>query len=205
MRVVLASANDGKLREMRALLETVGVALVAQASLGVEPADETGASFRDNALIKARHAARRSGLPALADDSGLEVDALDGKPGVHSARYAGATATDAQNLAKLLAELRDVPDERRSARYRCSIAFVRSRDDAAPLLAEGAWEGRIGRSPRGSGGFGYDPIFIPAGLDTTAAELDPAVKNSLSHRGQALRSLHSQLTAWMHDMKGRRA
>lgn len=205
MRVVLASANDGKLREMRALLETVGLALVAQASLGVEPADETGASFRDNALIKARHAARRSGLPALADDSGLEVDTLHGEPGVHSARYAGATATDAQNLAKVLAELRDVPDERRSARYRCSIAFVRSGDDAAPLLAEGAWEGRIGRSPRGGGGFGYDPIFIPAGLDTTAAELDPEVKNSLSHRGQALRSLHSQLTAWMHDTKGRRA
>jgi XTP/dITP diphosphohydrolase len=198
MRVVLASGNAGKLTELRALLEPFGLDLAPQGSLGIEPADETGESFRDNALIKARHAARRSGLAALADDSGIEVAALGGRPGVYSARYAGPAASDADNLAKLLAELQAVPEAQRSARYRCSIAFVRGPHDASPLLAEGTWTGRIAHTPRGTGGFGYDPVFIPAGRDETAAELAPDVKNALSHRGQALRSLQRLLEGLRH-------
>lgn len=193
MRLVLASANPGKLRELRALLAPLGFELVPQSELGIPSAVENGASFADNALIKARHAARASDLAALADDSGLEVDALGGRPGVHSARYAGDDANDARNLAKLLGELADVPDERRGARYRCVIAFVRRADDAQPLLAEGAWEGRIAQTPRGTGGFGYDPVFVPAGENRTAAELEPAVKNASSHRARALRALEAQL------------
>ena len=200
--MVLASANPGKLRELRALLEPLGLELIAQASLGIQGAEENGSSFRDNALIKAHHAALSSGLGALADDSGLEVDALGGRPGVRSARYAGPDATDAQNLEKLLEELRDVPDDRRGARYRCSIAFVRAPGDPSPLVAEGTWEGRIARAPRGTRGFGYDPVFVPAASGVTAAELPPDVKNSLSHRGQALRSLQSQLRLWMQERRG---
>jgi XTP/dITP diphosphohydrolase len=193
VRVVLASANPGKLTELRELLGPLGFDLSNQAAWGIEPADETGQSFRENALIKARHAARHAGLASLADDSGLEVDALAGRPGIHSARYAGAQATDAQNLAKLLEELRDIPEGLRTARYRCSIVLVRSADDAQPLIAEGSWEGQIVTAARGSGGFGYDPVFVPSGLEATAAELAPSLKNALSHRGRALRSLLSQL------------
>lgn len=202
MRVVLASANAGKLRELTALLAPLGLELIAQTSLGIESPPETGETFRDNALIKARHAAGISGLPALADDSGLEVDALGGKPGVRSARFAGENAGDAENLVKLLRELQAVPETQRRARYRCSIVFVRGRDDARPLVAEGTWEGRIGTAPRGSGGFGYDPVFVPTGLASTAAELTADVKNSLSHRGQALRSLVAQLAGWLTDARG---
>jgi XTP/dITP diphosphohydrolase len=202
MRVVLASANAGKLRELTSLLEPLGLELLAQSAVGIQSPPETGTTFLDNALIKARHAADASGLAALADDSGIEVDALDGRPGVRSARFAGETASDADNLEKLLRELRDLPESRRSARYRCSIVFVRGPDDAHPLVADGTWEGRIIAAPRGSGGFGYDPVFVPTGLASTAAELAADVKNSLSHRGQALRSLEAQLAAWLSNARG---
>jgi XTP/dITP diphosphohydrolase len=194
-RVVLASGNAGKLRELAALLAPAGFELRPQHALGVAPVPETGTTFRDNALIKARHAARATGLAALADDSGLEVDALGGRPGVHSARYARDGASDTENLARLLAELAAVPPPQRNARYRCVIVWLRGPDDAAPLVAEGTWEGHIARAPRGAGGFGYDPVFVPAGGERTAAELPAAVKNAASHRGQALRALLAQLRA----------
>lgn len=192
-RVVLASHNAGKLRELMQLLAPRGFDLVLQSSLGIEAAEETGTTFEANALLKARHAAERSGLPALADDSGIEVDALDGRPGVRSARYAGEGATDLQNRELLLQELAGVPQERRGARYRCVIAFVRSADDPEPLLATGTWEGHIGNAPAGEGGFGYDPIFIPNGQLLTAAQMSAADKNARSHRGLALRRLLEML------------
>lgn len=192
MRVVVATANRGKLGELAALLAPLGVDTIAQSSFGIAPPPETGTTFLDNALIKARHAARIAGLPAIADDSGLEVDALDGAPGVYSARFAGVAADDAANNAKLLAALATVPQEKRSARYRAVIVLVRAPDDPVPLVGEGAWEGRIGTAPSGRGGFGYDPLFIPAGGTGTAAELSPAEKNSRSHRGAALRALIAQ-------------
>jgi XTP/dITP diphosphohydrolase len=193
--LVLATANVGKQREFEALLAPVGMRLVLQSVLGIDNVAETGSTFEANALLKARHAAARSGLPALADDSGLEVDALHGRPGVWSARYAGATATDADNNAQLLSELEGLPAERRAARYRCVLALVRSGEDAAPLIASGSWEGRIGTQPAGRGGFGYDPLFVPEGHEVSAAELPVAQKNALSHRGRALTALVAQLTA----------
>jgi XTP/dITP diphosphohydrolase len=194
-RVVLASGNAGKLRELAALLAPLGLELLTQGSLGIPSPEETGTSFRDNALLKARHAARASGLPALADDSGLEVDALGGAPGVWSARYAGAGATDGENLALLVRELAARPGAVRSARYQCVIVFVRSADDPAPLIAHGTWEGSIAAHARGSGGFGYDPVFVPAGARFTAAEMAAADKNRVSHRGQALAALVAMLCA----------
>jgi XTP/dITP diphosphohydrolase len=191
--LVLATANVGKQREFEALLAPVGMRLVLQSVFGIDSVAETGSTFEANALLKARHAAARSGLPALADDSGLEVDALHGRPGVWSARYAGATATDADNNAQLLSELAGLPPERRAARYRCVLALVRSAEDAAPLIASGSWEGRIGTQPAGRGGFGYDPLFVPEGLEVSAAELPVAQKNALSHRGRALTALMAQL------------
>ena len=191
-RVILASSNAGKLKELAVLLAPLGLELAPQQSLGIEAPAETGATFVENALLKARYAAR-SGLPAIADDSGLEVDALDGAPGVRSARYAGEHATDLQNLHKLLGALADVPPERRGARYRCVIAFVRDAQDAAPVVAQGAWEGRIAEHARGSGGFGYDPVFVPRQSPYTAAELSAADKNAVSHRALALRALIAQL------------
>lgn len=189
MKAVLASSNAGKLRELAAILAPLGYELVTQSSLGIDTPPETGVTFAENALLKARHAARLSGFPALADDSGIEVDALGGRPGVYSARYAGEGATDLANLQKMLQELRGVPTERRSGRYQCVIAFVRSAGDPAPLIAHGSWEGRILTAPRGTGGFGYDPIFQPAGLGLTVAELSAEEKNARSHRGEALRVL----------------
>ena len=189
MKAVLASSNVGKLRELAAILAPRGYELVTQSSLGIDTPPETGITFAENALLKARHAARLSGLPAIADDSGIEVDALGGRPGVYSARYAGEGATDPSNLRKMLDELRSVPADQRSARYQCVIAFVRTADDLSPLIAHGTWEGRILVEPRGTGGFGYDPIFQPAGLDSSAAELSAAEKNARSHRGEALRAL----------------
>ena len=192
-RAVLASANPGKLREFAALLAPFAVQLVPQAELGIRPAAETGTTFLENALIKAHHAAHHARLPALADDSGLEVEALGGRPGVWSARFAGEAASDEENLRHLLAELHDVPDEFRQARYQCVIVFLRAASDPAPLIAHGTWEGRIARVPHGHGGFGYDPVFIPAGEQCTAAELSGAAKNAVSHRGQALRALVAML------------
>jgi XTP/dITP diphosphohydrolase len=193
VRVVLASGNSGKLRELGSLLAPFGFDLMAQSTLGVETPPETGTTFADNALLKARHAAAITNLPALADDSGIEVDALGGRPGIYSARYAGEDASDQANLSKMLDELRDVPAPQRTARYQCVIAFVTGTSDPEPILASGTWEGMLISAPRGLGGFGYDPIFVPRGFDRTAAELDPGEKNSLSHRGQALRALVTQL------------
>jgi XTP/dITP diphosphohydrolase len=195
VRVVLATANPGKQREFAALLEPRGFELVLQATLGIVPIPETGRTFEDNAVLKARHAAA-AGYPALADDSGLEVDALGGRPGVYSARFAGPEASDEENNSELLRALEEVPEERRTARYRCVLALLRSVADVHPLIAQGSWEGRIARQRAGTGGFGYDSCFIPAGFECTAAELSPARKNALSHRGAALRELVALLPSW---------
>ena len=189
MQIVLASANAGKQREFTALLAPYGIELLLQTALGIDPIEETGATFAENALLKAHHAARAARLPALADDSGLEVDALGGAPGVRSARFAGAAASDADNNALLLDRLSGTALPERTARYRCVLALVRGADDPAPLLAEGLWEGQIGLAPVGHGGFGYDPLFLPAGMSGTAAELSLEVKNRLSHRALALAQL----------------
>ncbi|HEY4091130.1 MAG TPA: RdgB/HAM1 family non-canonical purine NTP pyrophosphatase [Luteibacter sp.] len=186
MRIVLASGNAGKVVELEQLLAGSGVQLVPQTSLGVSDADETGLTFVENALIKARHAARATGLPALADDSGICVDALDGAPGLYAARYAGTHGDSAANNAKLLRELDGVPMEKRTAYFIAVLVLLRHADDPAPLIAEGRWHGRILQAPRGEGGFGYDPLFLPDGSDLGAAEIEPALKNRLSHRGQAL-------------------
>ena len=191
--IVLASANAAKLRELEALLMPLGLRLVPQTALGIEAVPETGTTFLDNALLKARHAAGRARLPALADDSGLEVDALGGRPGVHSARFAGAGAGDAANVRRLLGELEGVAPEGRRARYQCVIALVRSSGDEAPLIARGTWEGHILEAPRGRGGFGYDPVFLPEGERRSAAELSPAEKNAVSHRARALGALVARL------------
>lgn len=188
-RVVLATGNAGKQREFAALLGPLQFEVLLQTELGIAAADETGSTFEANALLKARHAARAARLPALADDSGLEVDALGGRPGVWSARYAGQGATDAANNALLLHELATVTDAARQARYRCVIAYLRYPEDPAPLIATGDWEGCIARAPTGTGGFGYDPLFIPAGLAISAAQMPLADKNAVSHRGSALAAL----------------
>jgi XTP/dITP diphosphohydrolase len=193
VRVVLASSNSGKVRELGSVLAPFGFDLVAQSTLGVETPAETGQTFAENAVLKARYAAAATSLPALADDSGIEVDALGGRPGIYSARYAGEGAGDQANLRKMLDEMRDVPPPQRTARYQCVIAFVATAADSAPIVASGTWEGTLISVPRGLGGFGYDPIFVPRGFDRTAAELDPGEKNSLSHRGQALRAFVTQL------------
>lgn len=186
MRIVLASGNAGKVVELEQLLAGTGVQLVPQTTLGVSDADETGLTFVENALIKARHAARATGLPALADDSGICVDALDGAPGLYAARYSGVHGDSAANNAKLLRELDGVPMEKRTAYFIAVLVLLRHADDPAPLIAEGRWHGRILEAPRGAGGFGYDPLFLPDGSDLGAAEIEPALKNRLSHRGQAL-------------------
>ena len=196
-RLLLASGNPGKLRELRAILEGLPVELVglAEAGAGEPPAvAETGATFLDNALLKARAYAAWSGLAAVADDSGLEVDALGGGPGVRSARYAGQGASDRANLDKLLAELDGVPPERRTARFRCAAVLVDP--SLGEWHAEGTWEGRLLAAPRGSGGFGYDPVFVPDGWDRTSAEVDQATKDAASHRGRAFRALRPAIEAW---------
>jgi XTP/dITP diphosphohydrolase len=192
-RLVVATGNPGKLREFRALLADLAFDVIAQSELGVDAPEETGSSFLENALLKARHAAAATLSAAIADDSGLEVDALGGAPGVYSARYAGAPANDAANNAKLQAALAGLPPERRRARYRCVLVYVAGPDDRAPLTAEGVWEGAICETPRGSAGFGYDPLFWVPERHATVAELDAAEKNRLSHRAKALRVLHGLL------------
>jgi XTP/dITP diphosphohydrolase len=187
VKAILASSNPGKLRELTALLEPLGIDLVSQLELGIEGADETGATFVENALLKARHASECSGLPAIADDSGISVNALGGMPGVHSARYAGDTATDADNNCKLLRALEDEQDT--SAHYECVIVFLRSATDPAPLIATGRWDGRLLTEPRGVNGFGYDPYFFIESEGRTVAELPAETKNRMSHRGQAVASL----------------
>jgi XTP/dITP diphosphohydrolase len=191
-RVVLATGNPGKLRQfaelLGALLDSQRLALVRQSDFGIEPPPETGKTFLENSLIKARNAARRTGLPAIADDSGIEVDALGGRPGLYSARYAGEDASEDDNLRKMLRELEGVPAAQRTARYRSVIVFVSGAEDPRPLVGEGVWEGAIAEAPRGSGGFGYDPIFVPRGQSRTAAEMPAELRNPLSHRGQATRA-----------------
>lgn len=195
MKVVLASNNKGKLRELGELLAQHHMQVIAQGELGIEDTVEDGLSFVENAIIKARHASIRSGLPAIADDSGLEVDALKGEPGIYSARYAGEHADDAANNRKLLEALAGIPDEQRSARFQCLMVFMRHAEDPTPLICQGSWEGRILREPRGDNGFGYDPLFWVASENASAAELPAEVKNAQSHRGKALRCLLQQLTA----------
>lgn len=192
-RLVLATSNRGKLAEMQPLLADVGFSLVTQGELGVVDAIENGRTFVENALIKARHAAAATGLPAIADDSGLIVDALHGAPGLISAHYAGVHGDAAGNIGKLLGELAGVPDEKRTARFYSLIVLLRHADDPQPLIAEGIWPGRILEAPRGAGGFGYDPIFFDPELGLSAAELAPDVKNRVSHRGRALASLRAKL------------
>jgi len=191
--LVLASGNSGKLRELSEMLGNAGWTVRSQNDWGIPDAVEDGLTFVENALIKARHAARHTGLPALGDDSGLVVDALDGAPGIRSARYAGEPCDSAANIQKLLRAMEQVPDGRRTAHFYCALALVRHADDPAPLVATGSWHGLIASSPQGSGGFGYDPVFRVSGRNCTAAQLDPAVKNRLSHRGRALASLLDQL------------
>ena len=190
MKIVLASGNAGKLVEMREILGD-GFELVAQGDLGIADVDETGKTFVENAILKARNASRASGLPALGDDSGICVDALDGAPGLYSARYAGSHGDAKANIAKLLDALRDKPD--RSAYFYCCVVLLRHADDPAPIIGEGRWFGRILDAPRGDRGFGYDPVFFDPTLEAGAGELDATVKNRVSHRGQALASLRAQL------------
>lgn len=192
--MVLATGNAGKAREIAALLAPAGIEIVSQAAFGLDSADETGTTFIENALLKARHAAAGSRLPAIADDSGLVVDALEGAPGVHSARYSG-TGDDAANNRKLLAALGALPAEQRSARFVCVAVMLRHPADPLPLVCEGRWEGTIAAAPRGAGGFGYDPLFLPRGDTRTAAQLPPDEKNRLSHRGQAFAALLAGLRA----------
>ncbi|MBI2317055.1 MAG: RdgB/HAM1 family non-canonical purine NTP pyrophosphatase [Betaproteobacteria bacterium] len=190
-QLVIASSNPGKLRELEALLAPLGIEIVPQAKLGVGEADEPHATFVENALAKARHASRAARLPALADDSGICASALDGEPGVHSARYAGEPSSDERNNQKLVAQLAGQEDRR--AHYTCVMVLVRRFDDPEPLIAEGHWEGKIIDTPRGTNGFGYDPYFYLPDFGMTAAELDPECKNSISHRGKALRRLVAEL------------
>jgi XTP/dITP diphosphohydrolase len=188
--VVLASSNPGKMREIERLLAHLGFTIVPQSDYGIEEAEETGTSFEANAIIKARHAMRATGLPAIADDSGLAVDALGGRPGVYSSRYAGPTASDAENVDKLLSELGD--RDARGAEFHCVACFMAPGLDT-PILTHGSWRGEILRAPRGTGGFGYDPVFLDPHTGRASAELDPGEKNARSHRGIALRRLAEAL------------
>lgn len=188
-RIVLASGNAKKAAEMQAILEPLGRTVVRQSEFDVPEAAETGLTFVENALLKARNAAQHTGLPAVADDSGIEVDALDGAPGIYSARFAGPDAGDEANNAKLMEQLRGVPDELRTARYQCLIVLLRHAADPVPVICQGSWPGRILHAPRGSGGFGYDPYFFDPEWDRSAAEMDPDHKNRISHRGKALNQL----------------
>lgn len=191
--IVLASNNPGKLREIRALLDGSPLTCQAQDELGVSSVEETGLTFIENALIKARHAAEQTGYAAIADDSGLCVDALSGAPGIYSARFAGQGATDEENLQKLLSSLAQVPAEDRTARFQCVIVYLRHEKDPAPVVCQGTWEGVITNTPRGENGFGYDPVFLVPELGQTAAELSSDIKNQHSHRGQAVRQLATEL------------
>lgn len=188
-KIILASGNAGKLREFQQLLANCGFEVLPQSDFNVSNADETGLTFVENAIIKARHACAHTGLPAIADDSGIEVDALNGRPGIYSARYSGLDAKDADNNAKLLQELAQVPTEKRTARYHCVLAFMRHAEDPTPILCHGTWEGVILNEARGNGGFGYDPLFFVPSHNCAAAEMDKAEKNRISHRGKAMAEL----------------
>ena len=192
-RIVLATGNTGKLREFSAMLTDLGLEFIRQSDLNVPDIPETGLTFVENALLKARNAAQHTGLAAMADDSGLVVDALGGAPGLYSARYAGEPSNDAANNAKLLQALQDIPQAQRSARFYCCIVYLRHANDPTPIIAEAAWEGTILTAAQGQNGFGYDPLFWVPSEQCSSAQLPPEVKNRLSHRGQALRRLHALL------------
>lgn len=185
-QIVLASNNQGKVREIGQMLAELELEVVPQSTFNIEDAEETGLTFVENAIIKARHASAEAGLPAIADDSGLEVDALNGAPGIYSARYAGQDASDEQNLQKLLNELENIPEAQRTARFQCLMVYMRHAQDPTPIICQGTWEGIITMEPRGDNGFGYDPVFFVPDQQCTSAQLAPKVKNQLSHRGQAL-------------------
>jgi XTP/dITP diphosphohydrolase len=193
-RIVLASNNAGKVREINQLLTCEQITVVAQKDFNIPDAIEDGLSFVENAIKKARHASSLSGLPAIADDSGIEVDALNGAPGIYSARFAGPGASDEENLNKLLGRLNEIPEEKRSARFQCLMVYMRHAEDPTPIICQGTWEGRILFEPQGENGFGYDPIFFVPTHNCSSAQLDPETKNSLSHRGQALKALLKALS-----------
>lgn len=188
-KVVLASGNKGKVREINQILAGLDIEVVPQSDFDVPEAEETGLTFVENAILKARNAAKHTGLPAIADDSGLEVDALRGAPGIYSARYAGVGAGDEANLQKLLQEMQEVPDAQRTARFQCLMVYMEHELDPTPIMCQGSWEGRITHAPSGDNGFGYDPVFYVPTHNCTSAELSAEEKNSLSHRGQALQCL----------------
>ncbi|MDH5184526.1 MAG: XTP/dITP diphosphatase [Gammaproteobacteria bacterium] len=188
-KVILASGNPGKVREIGEMLKALGIEVVPQSEFHVPEAEETGTTFVENAIIKARNAAQHTGLPAIADDSGIEVDALNGAPGVYSARYSGPNADDETNNRKMLDELKDVAEQDRTARYQAVLVYMSHAGDPTPLISQGSWEGRILDTPRGVNGFGYDPIFYVPEHDCSSAELSPKDKNTLSHRGKALHQL----------------
>lgn len=188
-QIVLASNNQGKVREIGQMLAELQLEVVPQSTFNIEDAEETGLTFVENAIIKARHASAAAGMPAIADDSGLEVDALNGAPGIYSARYAGKGASDEENLQTLLSELENIPEVERSARFQCLMVYMRHAQDPTPLICQGTWEGIITLAPKGENGFGYDPVFFVPTHNCTSAQLAPEIKNQLSHRGQALRLL----------------
>lgn len=188
-KIVLASGNQGKLKELRDMLAPLGLEILSQADFNITPAEETAPTFVENALLKARHVAKETGFPIIADDSGLSVDALDGAPGIYSARYAGEHGNDAANNTKLLEELKDVSEKDRTASFRCALVLVRHPDDPVPIICEGIWSGRILFEPKGENGFGYDPLFYVPEMDCASAELDRDTKNKMSHRGKALQEL----------------
>ncbi len=192
-KIVLASNNAGKVREINLLLQNQQIEVVPQREFDIQDIEETGLTFVENAILKARHAAKESGLAAIADDSGLEVDALQGAPGIYSARFAGPGCNDADNNRKLIEGLREIPDEQRSARFQCLMVYMRHGDDPTPIICQGTWEGRIMQQPQGENGFGYDPLFFVPGENCTSAQLSPEIKNRLSHRGQALGKLLTAL------------
>ena len=194
-KLVIASNNPGKIAELTDLLHPLGLQPVAQGELGVSEAEEPAVTFVENAILKARHAARETGLPALADDSGLAVDALGGQPGVRSARYAGPNANDADNVQALLAAMKDVPEAQRGAQFHCVLVYLRHADDPTPVICHGRWPGHILTETRGEGGFGYDPVFLVPELNCSSAELSREQKGRISHRGRALASLLEQLKA----------
>jgi len=198
-RIVLASGNAGKLREIAQLLEGLNLEILPQSEFDVSEIEETGLTFVDNAILKARNAAHHTGLPAIADDSGIAVDVLRGRPGIYSARFAGVGATDEENLEKLIRMVKPFPDEERTARFICSMVYIRHEEDHVPVIAEGVWEGQLITESKGDNGFGYDPIFYLSSHQCTSAELPPEIKNKLSHRGQALRKLLGQLTSLYSD------
>jgi len=201
-KIVLASSNSGKLGEINKILSGLDLEVLPQSEFRITDAEETGVTFIDNAMIKAKHATMQTGLPAIADDSGIEIDGLNGAPGVFSARYAGVGASDEDNLLKLIEAVKRLPENNRTARFVCCMVYLRNADDPSPVIAEGIWEGVAITEPKGENGFGYDPMFYVPTHHCTSAELPPDVKNELSHRGQALRLLLKKLSAMYTDEKG---